>query len=215
MGLNMHNSFFPYRSTEIEEIETVATYNLIFPMPLYHKMLSYARASNGEISGFGRTHVHRVDEGTVNVHIKEIRIFEQVVSSGHTRLESEALHNFYHELLTENKDPMLWNLWWHSHNDFHVFFSSTDTDTIEELSTKKKLYSLCINKKGETVARFDENAQHMGDMEVKIQHVIDPALTAACQQEVAQKIKYNSHNLWNNNELPTADGLSTGFQVSE
>jgi hypothetical protein len=160
---------------------------IILPMHIYHKMLAYARCSEGEISGFGRTKIVHKD-GTTLVTILEIRIFKQVVSSGHTDLDKGALAQFYVELVREKQNPANWNLWWHSHNDFGVFFSGTDNATIRELSHDSKLYSVCINKNGNLVGRYDAFGQEHEELEVEAEHLIKDNMMEACRKEVAEKV---------------------------
>lgn len=121
---------------------------------VFQKMHAYAQMSKGEISGFGKTRTTKT-EGAINVEILDVRIFKQVVNPAHTELDREALADFYFSLLKSEEDPANWNLWWHSHHNFSVFFSGEDNSTISKLSNDSTLYSICINKRGQMVGRSD------------------------------------------------------------
>ena len=81
---------------------------IILPQHVYHKMWAYAKVSDGEISGFGRTKVVRHQSETI-VTILDVRIFKQVVNPVHTELDKEALADFYYSLVKEGENPGKWN----------------------------------------------------------------------------------------------------------
>lgn len=162
---------------------------IILPIPVYHKMLAYAQASEGEISGFGRTRTEK-KRGKTIVTITDVRIFKQTVTEAHTELDKSGLAKFIVDLVKIGEKPQKWNLWWHSHHDFSVFFSSIDTGTIDDLSKNSRLYSICINKKGELVGRVDEKGKELGDAEVIVDRFINPRLIASCRKEVKDKVKF-------------------------
>lgn len=162
---------------------------IILPIPVYHKMLAYAQASEGEISGFGRTRTE-TKRGKTVVTITDVRIFKQTVTEAHTELDKDGLAKFIVELIKLGEKPQRWNLWWHSHHDFSVFFSSVDTGTIDALSKNSRLYSICINKKGELTGRVDNRGKELGDADVIVDRFINPKLIASCRKEVKDKVKF-------------------------
>ena len=79
-------------------------YKIFLPLHVYHKMLGYALASDGEISGFGKVK-RTLRNGVVSFQVTEIRIFRQVVEPLHTRLHKEFLSKFVVELAREDEGP--------------------------------------------------------------------------------------------------------------
>ena len=179
------------RSSLVEKKESNT--KIILPIPVYHKMLAYTQASPGEISGFGRTRTTKKGKKTI-VTITDVRIFTQTIGSAETNLDKKSLAKFIVELSKVGERPQRWNLWWHSHNDFQVFFSGVDTGTISELTSKKKedafLYSVCINKHGDLVGRVDAKDKELGEAEVVVDKFLNPKLVAACEKEVKEKVTF-------------------------
>jgi hypothetical protein len=157
---------------------------------IYHKMLSYALASRGEISGFGKTQVVK-HGGDVRVDVVDVRIFNQTVTAAHTRLPTDPLTQFFLELLRLGERPERWNLWWHSHCDMPVFFSSEDQSTVSErFARSPRLFSICINKAGEMVARQDVKGKLIDEPKIIVEQTIGASLIKECRKEVRQKIRY-------------------------
>jgi len=161
---------------------------ILFPLEIYTKMLAYAQASNGEISGFGKT---KLSKNKSKISILDIRIFQQKVTQINTQLSEDSLHDFYYSLIQQNEDPSTWNLWWHSHNDFEVFFSGVDINTISSLSKDTTLLSICINKAGELIGRLDVN-EKSSYTEEEVEFLLIPPkdLMSKIKNEIKQKVKY-------------------------
>jgi hypothetical protein len=167
-----------------------ATFEIFIPQHIYHKMLAYAQVCDGEISGWGKTKVtKKKDDNVTYVTVLDIRIFKQTVTDTHTSIDADALTKFYVELAKEGENMSNWNLWWHSHNDFNVFFSSEDEKTIKKTASGR-LYSICINKKGELTARVDEKGKVLAEnIDPKVENPVNDSLMAACRAEVKKKVK--------------------------
>lgn len=162
---------------------------IVLPQRIYDKMLAYAKASKGEVSGWGKTEETEDEFGDKVITVTELRLFKQVVMSVHTSLDGEALTKFYIEMATTgNEDMTKWNLWWHSHNDMPVFFSSQDDAAIAKLNSKN-LYSICINKMGMVTARADQKKQSQ-EVPISIEHNVDPEILKSCAEEVKLKVKF-------------------------
>lgn len=167
---------------------------IILTRKLYNRMLAYARVTDGEVSGWGRTQTTRVTPEETIVHVHNIKIFKQVVTGAHTTLDNVALTGFYVDLVRAGEDPKLWNLWWHSHNTFSVFFSGVDTNTIEERSKNSTLYSICINKAGDLVGRHDYKGQLVSEADIVIAvPPIAPEVMEACRKEVKEKVSHEGY----------------------
>lgn len=159
---------------------------------VFQKMHAFAMMSKGEISGFGKTRTIRKDD-TITVEILDVRIFKQEVNPAHTKLDRGALADFYFSLIRENEDPAQWNLWWHSHHDFGVFFSGEDTSTIADLSGNDaySLYSICINKRGQMVGRSDRKGNEI-EAEIIVSSPVDETMLVKCKKEVDELVAYSS-----------------------
>jgi Icc-related predicted phosphoesterase len=161
---------------------------IILPPHIFEQMHAYAVASSGEISGWGKTKLVRKG-GNLYVVVTEIRIFQQQINSVHTQLRDEDLTKFYLSLIKSKERHQDWNLWWHSHDTMSVFFSPTDTDTIEKISKRSKLYSICINKKAEFVGRYDRKGEHVQDTPILIRESTpNQEILDKCAEEVAKLV---------------------------
>ena len=145
-------------------------------------LMYYARAAKGEVSGFGRT----VKDGK-DIFVSEVLLFKQECSSGGTTLNAKALADFVLQLIQTGRDPSEYKLWWHTHNDFGVFWSGTDEATAKELSKKTQIYSVCVNKNGEIIGRVD-NQDRKASMPVAFRF-IDRKLEQRCIKEVKDKVE--------------------------
>lgn len=201
-----------------EPIKVLAPFIINLPVEVYQKMLAYAKLSKGEISGFGKT--RRIINPTKirTYEILNVTIFDQVVTSAHTELDQDALVKFYMGLITQNEKPERWNLWWHSHNDFATFFSGEDQATIANLSRETNLLSICINKKGEMVGRFDRHGECLSDTTDTEINIITPGLAETmelCRKEVKKKVKYETIKISTMKGVDRYDERDFGFHQTE
>jgi len=121
----------------------------------YAKMMHYIRWAKGEISGFGEAEFR--DNHVVVV--KSVFILPQECSAAYTELTEEGLTDFLYHCAKKGKDPSSFRFWWHSHVNFSVFFSTIDTDNIARLASVAPWVSLCANKRGHMVARYDDGGK--------------------------------------------------------
>ena len=148
----------------------------------YSKMVHYTQRANGEISGFGK--INKIGNRII---VTNVKIFEQQCNSGYTSLDREALSNFLLNLVKKGENPAKWKLWWHSHNDFEVFWSATDETNILRHSQQSYLLSICINKDIEMVGRIDDKGQN-SKIPIKVLPVRGK-LKDRCYNEVRKKVK--------------------------
>jgi hypothetical protein len=115
------------------------------------KLRTYVKYADGEVSGLGT-----VDVAGGDFMVDDVCIFEQTASAVHTELSQAALAKFMHEKMKAGEDVSRYMLWWHSHGDMDVFYSSTDTGTLDgQEGSTPWLLSLITNKQGEYVGRLD------------------------------------------------------------
>ena len=158
--------------------------------------------SNDEISGLGKISINE-DEITV----EDIQIFNQEVSGAHTVLDKRELGKFYDKIIQEEGDLTNWKLWWHSHCNMESFFSSTDTDTIDDFDneTVADNWGLAIvgNHKMELMARLDIYSPMRITIPISkfIISYDDPEITEAVTNEILEKVSkpysYFHNRNWN------------------
>lgn len=129
---------------------------VLFEDMAFEKMFSYARASSGEITGFG--YVDRVGKDLV---VKDTFLIPQQVNSAYC--EASQLVRW----ATSNpKQASKARLWWHSHCNMSVFMSGTDVATAKRLSqVMPYLLTAVVNKQSQILLQAYVNKP--------IPHVID------------------------------------------
>ena len=131
---------------------TTVDADLILSQKAFLKMRYYTRFADGEISGIGKTTVDKDGD----ILVEDIMIFKQVCSGASTELDEGDQAKFLFDLKKNGESPKNWNVWWHSHDNMAVMWSSTDDGTIEDHgSIHTYLISIVTNKKGEYKARLD------------------------------------------------------------
>jgi len=117
------------------------------------KMKYYIDSTNLEISGIGKSHF---DEDN-NIVIDDIIIYKQKCTGSTTKLDTDDVAKVQFEQLKNGEDSGVWNVWWHSHANMSVFWSTTDEDNICAQANNSGLYMVSIvsNKKGDYKTRFD------------------------------------------------------------
>lgn len=162
---------------------------LILPYSIKEKMRLYVESLDNEISGFGKIEFNQ-EEDTCT--IIDIKIFEQEVSSARSELEGENIAKFATELVKNGETLGGWNLWWHSHNDMGVFWSGTDTGTMDENPLDAPfMVSIVTNNDGEYKARIDlyePTHMYLDDIKVITEYPQDNSLKKEIEKEVKELV---------------------------
>lgn len=129
-------------------------YKVVFSINAYIKYQIYINKVNTEISGFAKVTKHK-EAGIF--YIEDLILLPQIIATGvYTRFNQG---DFYNDLISRGGSPSDYRCWWHSHVDMPVFWSSTDTATIEDhdiqLPEDNWFLSIVGNKKGEILCRLD------------------------------------------------------------
>jgi hypothetical protein len=98
---------------------------------------------------------------TQRLLVTDVFIFKQESSSGGTDIEGADLGAGIFELLGAGVDPEKIKLWWHSHGNMGVFFSGTDTNTMDtnpNLTGSPFFISIVGNKAHDYNVRFDQHS---------------------------------------------------------
>lgn len=169
------------------------------------KIRTFTELCPQEISGLGK--VELIDEVLT---VTDVEIFDQTVSGAHSTIRPEDLAKFQDNIVKNGGSMKQWCFWWHSHANMGVFFSKTDTDTIESSTEFPWLVSLVVNKKGESKARLDVytplhlfteldieiEVEKEDDGITKLRAALEKALETktiktkeVCQREIDKKVK--------------------------
>ena len=179
-----------------KEIKTKFSTLFIRPEAL-KKIMYYAKAASGEVSGLG---VVKRDKDKKLI-VEDIYLLEQESSSGDTELKPEAVSKMMIDMIKAKKDPGELKFWWHSHANMSVFWSGTDDECAETLS-KEFAFSLVVNKDGDRRCRLDlYHPFRLTIDHVKLAEIYeeDESLKEACEKEVQEKVKEPSWNTGYNN----------------
>ena len=205
-------------NTKIYKIKNNYMKTITLTNEVNQKLRAYIDNCEDEISGLGKIEV--TEHGFL---VTDVKILKQTVTGNTTDLDDDAIGKFSYELTKEKDEIEKWSLWWHSHADMKVFFSTTDTDTIEQSTDTPFLVSLVGNHANEWKARFDVFKPHhcTNELEVIIETIIDTSIIKNCIKEIKklvkrEQIKYTGFqsraNLGKQSHLPyDDDDLDFGF----
>jgi hypothetical protein len=115
------------------------------------KLRAYVDHIDTEISGMAKSKI----TADKNALITDFIIFEQSVNGSATKIDDASQAKFLFDLMKNGGNPEEWNVWWHSHCDMGVCWSTTDDDTIQHHTNQSYLISLVTNKAGLMKARLD------------------------------------------------------------
>jgi len=112
----------------------------------------WTQAAQGEFSCFGVTELD-ADSGAIIV--KKFFLPTQTCTEVHTAPDRESMGVLMTELVHEGYNMENLRCWAHSHADMDCFWSSEDTDTIEQMDNEDWLLSIVTNRTGHFRARLD------------------------------------------------------------
>jgi len=119
---------------------------------VYNKLKYYVDGVNSEISGVGKSEIK--EDG--NIYITDVIIFKQTCTGATTKISDEDQAKWMYEMTKRGESLKDWNVWWHSHYNFSVFWSGTDTATIwSHANGGGFLVSLVTNQKRDFRVRLD------------------------------------------------------------
>lgn len=118
------------------------TPKFVLPRSLGDRIMRWARAADGEVSGLG---VLKVNAKKSEIELVRVDILKQECTGASTELDDAAVAKY---LFERDQDHQEVRFWWHSHADMGVFWSGTDTEMMRTL-TKTWGIALVVNKKGE------------------------------------------------------------------
>jgi len=120
------------------------------------KISHWVALAKGEVSGLGLVSEVRDDKGVLTgLFVEDVFLVKQSSSSASTELEDCAVSATLVELDSKGVDVGLIKLWWHSHGDLGVFWSTTDEECASGLANSRYFISIVVNKKGDLKCRVD------------------------------------------------------------
>jgi predicted metallopeptidase len=153
------------------------------------KLWAYVRNATAEIAGMGIVEV--VDNDYLLV--SDVFIVEQEASAAHADFDVDGVARFMEELIAAGREDDIpkMKLWWHSHGTLEAYFSSRDTQTIDEWKNTSYLVSIVCNKKNRYSARLDlwSPIRMTTDVDVEIFSVIPEEEIDSIKKEIAEKVK--------------------------
>ena len=120
---------------------------IIISKEAYAKVYHWIRKADFEVSGFGRVLRIRNDDGTDTFKVISAHLLKQSGGAAHTDIDEEALAKLMYTSRDEEGE-LKW--WWHSHVNMPVFWSSTDTGTIESMGVNGWILATVFNKRNES-----------------------------------------------------------------
>lgn len=163
------------------------TFDIRIKQSAYNKMMFFVLNAPGEVSGYGE--VVRVDNSFL---VEDVMMLEQVNGATHSLITPETTLKFRQIVRKRGLKIERFRLWWHSHNDFGVFFSSTDQEQIESLTTDHYTLSIVVNKMLDHRCRVDFYRPvrfGMDHLPLKIVPEVNPRKAEELKAEMAQLTK--------------------------
>jgi len=154
----------------------------------WDKIRAYVNNCDCEIGGLGKVTTDGED-----FFVSDAEIFTQTVTPTHVDMTAETLAIFQMEKLKKKESLVDYKFWWHSHAKMGTFFSSTDTDTINNSREFPWLVSFVTNHKHEMSARVDiYHPVHMyiDKVTVVVVDEIDQTIIDNCIAEIAEKVTF-------------------------
>lgn len=172
----------------MSEKEVKVKFSTLYILPrALKRIMYYAKAADGEVSGLGTI----IKDKDGHYIVNEVYLLEQESSGADTELNPEAISKLMTDMMKENQDPSRLKFWWHSHANMGVFWSGTD-DTCAETLSREFAFSLVVNKSGEKLCRLDiYNPIRITFNHIKLEEIVeeDKELEKVCELEVKQKVK--------------------------
>ena len=167
---------------------------IVLTAPVWDKMRAYVDNCEEEISGLGK--IERDEDG--NFVVTDLALFQQTVSATHSDITAEALAKFQVELIKKDENPADWSFWWHSHAKMKVFFSGTDTATIDSSTDFQYLVSLVTNHAHDLTARVDtfQPVRLHADLDVEIEEWANDEIIEACIAEIKEKVSIPAPSMY-------------------
>lgn len=165
---------------------------VVIDREIYHKIMHWVHKAEGEVSGLGK--VVQLPNGDFKV--VSAMMLPQENSAGSTDIEGADVAKAMYEL-REGEGTL--NFWWHSHVNMAVFWSKTDTDTIQTFGDAGGnggfVVSTVFNKKNENKSSLYFNVPErklkifLDDVDTNIMSFVKAEIFAAWDAEYDKNVK--------------------------
>lgn len=157
---------------------------LILSLRAASKIFAFTAKSPVEINGWGL--VEQSEEGK-HFYVSDVFILKQEVSGGDAEGDQDALMEF----LGACMEPQKVKFQWHSHHEMAAWYSSTDTEGIEDYGCSADyMLSMVVNKAQDCVCRLDlfRPFRMTSEVPVFVSVPIEKAIMEFCQREFDAKV---------------------------
>ncbi len=180
----------------------------VCPLPIWRKIMSYAKAAEHEVSGLGT-----IEKRNGALYITDAFILKQTSGPVSAEIDPEAISELVTRKISEGdmEFPSKLRFQWHSHVDFATNHSAQDYETVLEYarSGAKYLLSLIVNKKEEYEAWFStfDPIKIIG-LKASVIIVDDQEMTKKCEEEVAELVESDVQAYqWDKDEKETGSDI--------
>ncbi len=167
----------------------------------------WTQAAQGEFSCFGVTEVDK-DSGAIVV--KEFFLPEQTCTDSHTSPDRESMGALMTELVKAGYDVSDLRCWAHSHADMECFWSSEDSETVDQMDNDDWLLSIVTNKAGHFRARLDlYKPWRITVDQIKVGFLASVEHDKALEAELKDKVSNGKNSMfdWPNRQAPADIGM--------
>lgn len=195
----------------------LANYPDVFITPEAMEYLrGYIDYADDEVSGLGE--VVCTDGALV---VTGIHLLEQESSRASTEFTDDAIAKFLVECANKEIDTSTLRVWWHSHADMGVFWSTTDRDTTRGLSDNMPwLLSIVGNKAGEFLVRLDMKEPiicSMDKLELEVIRLPEESFVKQIKDELEEKVTkaaYTTMYTFNSKLQPNGKSVTVKNQLT-
>lgn len=185
--ITMRTSSKPSQKKGVGLMRTpTASPTVYLPLEIKQQLDTYIRLSPLEISGLGE-----VEQCRGGVKVTRLHLFKQECHAVGTVLSSEDISTFLCDAVSRGIDPSNLRLWWHSHAEMGVFWSTTDNETIQRFQADWML-SIVGNTHKEYRARIDMMNPFeltLDNLNIEVVFPENAELEKALQEEIDKKVK--------------------------
>ncbi|MGE5849752.1 MAG: hypothetical protein ACM362_06485 [Candidatus Methylomirabilota bacterium] len=123
---------------------------ILIAAPVFRRLQLYIDLCPFEVGGLGSVEAFGDD-----LLVTSAILIRQRATGSDVELDSQAIADHLLQILREGRDPSSLRVWWHSHAEGPILWSSTDERTIEGMQIDR-LVSIVGNKRNEFACRLDE-----------------------------------------------------------
>jgi len=153
---------------------------------VWQKIAGYVDNCQYEIGGMGEIVCNGQD-----FLVTSAEILRQKVTASHVDMTAETMAQFQVEKIKAGQSVKDYKFWWHSHAKMDVFFSATDTATINASRAEFPwMVSFVTNHKHEMTARLDiyQPVHVHVEQEIEVIDDADQSIIDACIAEIKEKV---------------------------